>query len=236
MHNKYSKDKYTNALYQYILMHGFLIGWRPSELVIQKVSDINIDEGYMIITETKKHNQLRQIFPEQHILLNHRRKSFKNWIEHWRPKVANQYSKDYLYLQLNGRPFTVNYLRKKLTPLVKEVWKPYSLYTMRHWCATARLIKSKVDTDNWDIWEVKDWMGHDKLDTTENYVKYAKKYYRNAPFDWIKSVLKHHKIVEENGQKSITGETTFVSSGNNRSDEVRTRRYSNSPTGENLNE
>ena len=227
IHNKYSKDKYTNALYQYILMHGFLIGWRPSELVIQKVSDINLDEGYMIITETKKHNQLRQVFPEQHILINKRRKSLKNWIEKWRPKVANQYSKDYLYLQPNGRPYTVNYLRKQLTPLVKEVWKPYSLYTMRHWCATARLITSKVDTDNWDIWEVKDWMGHDKLDTTENYVKYAKKYYRNAPFDWIKSVLKHHKILEENGQKSLTGETTFVSSGTNRSGEVRTRRDSN---------
>ena len=99
--------------------------------------------------------------------------------------------------------------------------------TMRHWCATARLIKSKVDTDNWDIWEVKDWMEHDKLDTTENYVKYAKKYYRNAPFDWIKSVLKHHQNLEENGQKSLTGETTFVSSGINRSGEVRTRRDSN---------
>ena len=67
----------------------------------------------------------------------------------------------------------------------------------------------------------------DRLDTTENYVKYAKKYYRNAPFDWIKSVLKHHQNLEENGQKSLTGETTFVSSGANRSKLVRTRRDSN---------
>jgi integrase len=225
--NKYSKDKYTNSLYQYILLHGFLIGWRPSELVIQKASDINIEEGYMIITETKKHNQLRQIFPEQSILVNPRRKSLKNWIDKWRPKVENQYSKDYLYLQPNGRPYTVNYLRKQLTPLVKEVWKPYCLYTMRHWCATARLIKSKVETNNWDIWEVKDWMGHDKLDTTENYVKYAKKYHRNAPFDWIKSVLKHYKIVEENRQNSKNPENTLVSGGTYRSNEVRTRRDSN---------
>ena len=228
IHHKYSKDKYTNALYQYILMHGFVIGWRPSEIVIQKLSDVNIEDGYMIITETKKHSQLRQIFPEIDLMNNLKRKCLKNWVEKWRPKVENQYSKDFLYLQPNGKPYTVNYLRKKLTPLVKEVWRPFSLYTMRHWCATARLIKSKMDTKKWDIWEVKDWMGHDKIDTTEDYVKYAKKYYRNAPFDWIKSVLKYHKkMVEENGHKSINGQKTLLSSGTNRSGEVRTWRDSN---------
>jgi len=110
----------------------------------------------MIITETKKHNQLRQIFPEQAILINPGRKSLKNWIDKWRPKVENQYSKDHLYLQPNGRPYTVNYLRKQITPLVKEVRKPYSLlHNETLVCATARLIKSKVETDNWDIWGVK---------------------------------------------------------------------------------
>jgi integrase len=107
IHHKYSKDKYTNALYQYILMHGFIIGWRPSEIVIQKLSDVNIEEGYMIITETKKHSQLRQIFPEIDLMNNLKRKCLKNWIEKWRPKVENQYSKDFLYLQPNGKPYTV---------------------------------------------------------------------------------------------------------------------------------
>jgi len=209
-------------------MHGFVIGWRPSEIVIQKVGDVNIDDGYMVITETKKHNQLRQIFPEKDLMINPRRKCLKNWIDKWRPKVENQYSKDFLYLQPNGKPYTVDYLRKKLSPLVKDVWRPFSLYTMRHWCATARLIKSKIETKKWDIWEVKDWMGHDKIDTTEDYVKYAKKYHRNASFDWIKSVLKFHdNLEEENGLKSINGQKTYVSSGNNRSDEVRTWRDSN---------
>jgi len=135
IHHRYSKDKYTNALFQYILMHGFVIGWRPSEIVIQKVGDVNIDDGYMVITETKKHNQLRQIFPEKDLMINPRRKCLKNWIDKWMPKVENQYSKDFLYLQPNGKPYTVDYLRKKLSPLVKDVWRPFSLYTMRHWCA-----------------------------------------------------------------------------------------------------
>jgi integrase len=78
----YSKDLYKNALVQYILIHGFLIGWRPSELLIQKASDVFLEDGYLIITETKKNRQPRQIFPEPDIMTNPRRKSMKNWIEH----------------------------------------------------------------------------------------------------------------------------------------------------------
>ena len=46
--HKYSKNLYKNALVQYILAHGFLIGWRPSELVIQKASDVFLEDGYII--------------------------------------------------------------------------------------------------------------------------------------------------------------------------------------------
>ena len=228
VHYKYSKDKYTNSLFQYILTHGFVIGWRPSEMVIQKVSSINIDDGYMIITETKKNSQLRQVFPEMDIMAKKQVKSFKNWIDYWRPKVENQYSKDFLYLQPNGKPYSVAYLRKKLTPMVKEVWSPFSLYTMRHWCATARLIKSKIETKNWDIWEVKDWHGHEKIETTDGYVRYAKKYYRNAPFDWINSILKYQKkLIEENGKNSIDAKNGEVLNKINPRNRLRTRRDSN---------
>jgi len=182
--HKYSKNLYKNALVQYILAHGFLIGWRPSELVIQKVSDVFLEDGYVIITESKKNQQPRQVFPETDMMTNLRRKSMKNWIDHWRLKVENQYSGDYLYLQANGKPFTKNYLRKFLCKQVKPVWKYYHPYIMRHWCAIARLIKSKVDTKKWDIWDVKEWLGHDKVATTEDYVRYAKQYYRNASYDW----------------------------------------------------
>lgn len=207
IHHKYSKNKYNNALFQYILMHGFIIGWRPCEIVIQKVSDVKIDEGYMLITETKKGNQLRQVFLEKQLMSGRQYKSMKNLIDYWRPKVVNQYSGDYLYLQSNGRPFTADYLRKLLTPKVKEVYPYYSLYTMRHWCAIARLIKDYIEKSTWDKTDVQDWLGHDKVSTTDNYTKFAKKYYRIAPFDWIKTILKFHKKEEEeNGQKSTNGQ------------------------------
>ena len=227
--HKYSKNLYKNALIQYILAHGFLIGWRPSELLIQKASDVFLDDGYIIITETKKNRQPRQVFPEKDMMINPRRKSMKNWIEHWRPKVENQYSKDYLYLQPNGRPFTRAYLHKFLCENVKPVWNYYHPYIMRHWCAVARLIKSKIETKKWDIWDVKEWLGHDKVTTTEGYVMYAKRYYRNAPYDWIKAILKFHTknydvMGQENGLILKTPLKTSVSTGNNRSREVCSRR------------
>jgi site-specific recombinase XerD len=135
------------------------------------------------------------------MMTNPRRKSMKNWIEHWRPKVENQYSKDYLYLQPNGKPFTRAYLRKFLCQHVKQVWNYYHPYVMRHWCAVARLIKSKIETKKWDIWDVKEWLGHDKV-TTEGYVMYAKRYYRNASYDWIKAILKFHTKNYDVGQEN----------------------------------
>jgi len=224
IHHKYVKDKYLNTLIQYILTIGFTLGLRPSELVILKLSDIHLDEGYIIVTEPKKHNQRRQVFVEYDILNNPRRKSFKNYIEHWRPTTDN----DYLFVQANGRPFTVAYLRKVITPLVKQVYPEFHLYMMRHWCAIARLIRSYIKTGNWDKTDVQDWLGHDKVSTTGNYTKFAKKYYLMTKYDWIEAILKSPKSWrEENSQKSIKHQKTLLSSGTNRSSKVRTWRRIN---------
>ena len=143
------------------------------------------------------------------------RKSFKNWIDKWRPKVENQYSGDSLFLQPNGKPFTTDYLRQKLSVKGKLVWTHYHPYVSRYWCAIARLIKSKVETGNFAIYEVRDWLGHDELKTTEGYVRFANQYYRKEPFDWIKAVLKSKKQIEklfgeENGLKSKQSENEGV--------------------------
>jgi len=224
IHHKYCKDIYQNKLYQYILTCGFTLGLRPSELVILKVSDVYLNEGYILITEPKKHNQRRQIFPEKDILINPRRKSLMNWIEHWRPETNN----DFLFVQPNGNPYTVAYLRKKLTPLVKEVYPDFHLYMMRHWCAIARLIKSYIERSSWDKTYVKNWLGHDKVSTTDEYTHFAESYYQITKYDWIKAILKSLKIWgEENSLKSINLPNTCVSDGTYRISKERTRRDSN---------
>jgi len=47
IHYQYSKDLYTNALYQHIMYFSFLLGFRPpSELISMTVDDIFFDDNY----------------------------------------------------------------------------------------------------------------------------------------------------------------------------------------------
>jgi len=190
----YSKDSYENALIQYILTHNYIIGWRfPSEPAEMKTKDVNIERGYITITEPKKHNSTRNLSPAE-IMSNRRRKSFKNWIDSWRPKVENQYSKDYLYLKPDGRPFTRDSLRqllnRKAKPLIQPVFPEYYNYSSRHFSAVSRLIRTKLEYKAFDEYEVRDWLGHTKIETTMGYIKDAKHYYLLAPYDWVHRVLK----------------------------------------------
>lgn len=86
---------------------------------------------------------------------------------------------------------------------------------MRHWCAVSRLIEQKVKTGGFDVMPVKNWLGHEKIQTTMNYIQYAEQYYNQAPYDWLKRVLKYHteKMVEENTLKPTNPKKTFVSHG-----------------------
>ncbi len=202
LHRRYSTNNYENALVTHILTHSFHIGWRPSELIIQNVNDVFLEEGYLIITETKKYNQRRQIWPDSIVMRSSQKKSLKNYIECWRPQVANDLSGDYLYLLKNGKPFTsTQQLSNYLKTYIGERYPGFHPYLWRHWCAIARLIRSKVETKYWDIWDVKEWMGHKKVDTTEEYVKFAQNYHRNAPYDWISAVLKYYKTNSEFGKE-----------------------------------
>ena len=98
-------------------------------------------------------------------------------------------------------------MRKYICNQVKPIWNHFHLYIMRHWCAIARLIQTKVETKKWDIWDVKERLGHEKVTTTEGYVRFAKRYFTNAPYDWIRAILKFHyhsDLDQENSRKSIT--------------------------------
>jgi len=190
----YSKDPYENALIQYLLTHNFIIGWRfPSEPGELKTKDVHVERGYITITEPKKHCSTRNISPAE-IMSNKRRKSFRNWIDAWRPKVENQYSKDYLYLRPDGHPYSRDQLRqllnRKAKPVIQTVFPEYYNYCSRHFAAVSRLIRTKLQYKSFDEYEVRDWLGHTKIETTIGYIKDAKHYYLLAPYDWVHRVLK----------------------------------------------
>ena len=203
LHLTFSNDDYENALIQYLLTHNFVVGWRiPSEPAVIKTTDVKIDDqnrGYIRITEPKKNDSTRYITPKE-IMTSRRRKSFKNWVDVWRPKVENQYSKDYLYLKSNGKPFSKESLRMLLNrnaaPLIKTIFPEYHNYIARDFVAISRLIRTKLHSKKFDEFEVKEWLGHTKIQTTMGYIKDAKHYFHLAPYDWINRVLKALKSEE----------------------------------------
>lgn len=190
----YVEDEYERTLLQYLFCHSFLIGWRvPSEIVTMKTSDVCLDAQipHIVITEPKKRSNTRPLFNiESAILTSPVHKSFKNWLDHWRPKVENQYSGDALYLWPSGKPLTVRTLGHVLSTQGKRVWEDYRPYDMRHWCAVARLIKTKVETKTFDVFYVQKWLGHETSATTNTYISQATSYYSILPVDWVSLALK----------------------------------------------
>ena len=75
---------------------------------------------------------------------------------------------------------------------------------MRHWCAVARLIKTKVETGTFDIFQIQKWLGHEEITTTNTYINYATNYYNVMPVDWISLALKpSQKNVTMAGQRDM---------------------------------
>jgi len=205
--HKYVEDAYECALYQYLFFHSFLIGWRvPSEIIAMKTTDVQLDAPipHIIITEPKKRNNTRALFNLETSLLTSRvHKSIKNWVDHWRPKVENQHSKDSLYLWPSGKPVSVRTLGHTLSIHGKKVWKEFRPYDMRHWCAVARLIKTKVETNNFDVFYVQKWLGHEQITTTNTYINYATSYYNVMPVDWISLALKPSQMAGKRDSEKI---------------------------------
>lgn len=197
IHHKYTTDPYENALWGHIAFQGFLIGFRPvSEMPIMKLKDIHIDDGYIHFYQPKVDNW-RMTAPEKDIMSMDTRKSYKNWIDHWRPKVENQYSKNFVYLQPNGKPFTQSYFKKQINDIYKQVYPDFHPYCMRNWCAIARMISSKVQTGNFDVYSVSDFFNHSNISVTQSYVLDSNKYYKMKPINWINAVLKSNKFKKE---------------------------------------
>jgi hypothetical protein len=95
---------------------------------------------------------------------------------------------------------TVN---RAIEPKVYEIFPDYYNYCARHFCAIGRLIRTKLESNVFDIYDVNRFMGHDKLQTTLGYVKDAELYIRQFGYDWIYRILKANKeISKENTEKS----------------------------------
>ena len=79
------------------------------------------------------------------------------------------------YLNLGGKSFTKDYLRKILSKTGKQVRLDYHPNISRHWCATTRYIEWR------DIYKVAKWHSHKNINRTANYIHLAEQYYQQDP-------------------------------------------------------
>jgi integrase len=144
LHYNYTNDKLKNAFIKYSINFSTIFGWRnPSELCLQKISDIDLINGKITITEKKKHNKKRTIVPDYKEIINSKQiKSLKNWIEIWRPKITkNEEHDDFLFVRLtDGKPLTEMQYTRFIQYYVGKIFSKFKLYSTRHFCATGLLI------------------------------------------------------------------------------------------------
>ena len=97
----------------------------------------------------------------------------------------------------------------ELSKTGKMICNKYHPYTARHWCASARLIRSWLNTKKYPdpLNYVQGFLGYDEQATTEGYICQARELFRKYPFDWINSTLKFDSkyIKEESALKSKQG-------------------------------
>lgn len=226
IHHNYTKDKEVNAEIKTILILGFSVGPRPSELMNMKMSYVNHRTCEVKKREDKVNNVDNWVDVEWSVINSHQQPSLKrNWIdlhrkrlmdrlgisededEGWlfpNPQTGKRFtSSPYLYKWLCG------YVKPVLTELYPEEEYDFHPKIMRTWCGTGTLILTKVRDKKWDLREVKYRLGHDnESDVSEDYVRLAKKLIKKYPFDWFKAVLKFHPnskrmkelMKEENGE------------------------------------
>jgi integrase len=171
-HAEFSTDEYENVLLQSIVFLGFNFGPRPpSEICNLDIDDLIIYDdgnGYIVLTEDKKHGISRRVRPWDTVVLSSKvYRTPKNYRDTWRSMVYDEdKSGSALFLQPNGRRITGGYLRSHIAPIFKEISQDPKMimYDMRHTFGTYMYAQTK------DIYKVAKRLGHVKTQNVDHYI------------------------------------------------------------------
>ncbi len=141
-------------------------GIRVSELLALKLSDVNLDVGYLMMN---RHEDNERIIPLYPLAVQ----SLRAYLTESRPQIVSGAKEQTLFLNTTGQPMT----RQGFWKLVKhytvaaKIEKDITPKTLRHSFATHLLENGA------DINMVKDMMGHSSINSTKVYAKLLKNKY-----------------------------------------------------------
>jgi integrase/recombinase XerD len=154
----------------YAMVHlAYFLGLRPQEISLITLNDISFSKGELTVKDRKSSNPIILPIPEETI------KAIAAYIVGARPK--SKHRRLFLNLVAPYWPISVGMVGLYITKCMRKAGLSATAYWLRHTYAQNLLESGR------SIFEVKEMMGHDKIESTKNYLHINTKLMREVLFD-----------------------------------------------------
>ena len=148
---------------------GYTLGLRPKEISLIRLDDISFSQREITIPDRKSNNPIKLPLPEITI------KAIAVYIVQGRPK-SNERTL-FLTFRVPHKPILPGSVSRDISTAMRKANLPSSAYWLRHTYA-QNLLQAGAS-----IFEIKQMMGHDKIQTTQRYLHIYTQLMREVLFD-----------------------------------------------------
>ncbi len=170
--NLFSGLKLSSAsdLRTHAMVHlAYTLGLRPCEISALRLDDIFFKEAELCIRTRKNNAPVRLPVPEDTV------KAIAAYLVGGRPK--SNHRRVFLTLQPPFKPMSQHTVTQAINSCLKKIGIPLSAYCLRHTYA-QNLLEAGLS-----IYEIKEMMGHDSIESTKQYLHVHIKLMREVLFD-----------------------------------------------------
>jgi integrase/recombinase XerD len=154
----------------YAMVHlAYSLGLRPKEISLITLDDISFGKGELTLRDRKGTNPMTLPIPEHTI------KAIAAYVVNVRPR--SQYRILFLSFRAPYGPISSAAVVHYISKAMKEAGLPSSAYWLRHTYA-QNLLEGGVS-----VFEIKEMLGQDKIESTKNYLHIHSKLMRKVLFD-----------------------------------------------------
>jgi site-specific recombinase XerD len=154
----------------YAMVHlAYTLGMRPCEICLLSLDDIFFKAGELDIRSRKNDAPVRLPVPEETL------KAISAYLIGGRAKSSHR--RLFLTLQPPFRPLSPNTATQAINGCMRKMSIPYSAYGLRHTYA-QNLLEAGLS-----LYEIKEMMGHDSIESTKKYLHVHIKMMREVLFD-----------------------------------------------------
>jgi len=154
----------------HVMVHlSYGLGLRPHEISLITLDDISFTKSELILTTRKNGHPITLPIPENIL------KAIAAYIIGSRPK--SRYRRLFLNLVAPYRPISASLAGMHITQCIQKAGLPGTAYWLRHTYA-QNLLEAGAS-----IYEIKEMLGHDYIDSTEKYLHVHTKLMRKVIFD-----------------------------------------------------